>query len=704
MQNEKDMDNNLAMDSDNKTYTLEQRIPDHDLLVQFSTKTDEHDDDSIITINSNKEDEEFYNRFSHTRRNIMCVIISVSSITAPMTTTIVYPITDALIKNFGTTETVVDACLSVFLVLAGVVPMAWASFSDVYGRKPVYFTSMIIFILSCIGSIFSTNMTVYFITRCFQAIGSSAVLAIGAGSISDIFPIAVRGRAMGMYLCGPLLGPSVGPIIGGFLVDHLGWKSIFYFLLIVDIILFTLINIFLPETMKNATPIFGKNGLFSSCFSCCRRHRRSSVSSVVSNRTLSSNDLPTTTAGLSKIAAPVIVVQQDKENEQEVSTSPLKPCSSSSENVEKALAVVPPEKKSFPNPFTSVKYLKYPFVTLIIIYICAIYGTSYCLTSSLPKIYSKTSTDTPYNYSSTVVGLLYVGIGFGMCMGSLTGGYDSDRLINHYLVLVAKQRRKIIDAFAHTINKKKDCEIVIEKDPATTTTTTSKGYGEISINTYKTFSSANSSTTSLSDKANPVFTKDLNKDDKKKKTKKGIHALMKGNKKWLPAKIPPEYRLKNIYIGTAALVLGLLIHGWTVQWGWFVLIPLMGQLMVGFGQMYTFSITSTYLIEVFPLHSASVTSLNNCLRSIFAALATYCYSPAVDKFHGTGIPFTFLAVLIGVSFFGILFVNLKGTDLRHKHCDWRGENDEAKRELDEFEKQHGFEAGSISQYFSSKQC
>lgn len=675
---------------DNETYYVAEQKAKNNIIVQIDEDNSKNDAKSYSSSSSTTkqsdtknlyEDEkqkdkksssiisaedEFYNRFSPRKRLYMVLVISLCSITAPMTTTIVYPISSKIIDEFNTTESMVDACLSVFLILAGVVPLGWAAFSDVYGRHPVYFTSMVIFIFSCIGAILSTNMPVYFVMRCFQAIGSSAVLAIGAGSISDIFPVSVRGRAMGMYLCGPLLGPTIGPMVGGVLLDHFGWRSVFYFLTIVDILLFTLILLFLPETMRNPSPIFGRDGLFAFVTrihlpSWLRCHREGKGKAKDENAAIV-DDSRTLEAG-----AIIVSTESSKTTAQPTA--------------ETSAAATP--KKSFPNPFLSIKYLKYPFVTLIIIYICVIYGMSYCLTSSLPKIYSSDDKDAPYQFSSTVVGFLYIGMGVGMVLGSLTGGFDSDRIIRTYTTLVNASRVLILSNYQKVIS-------------AANTAAPNSRYRTRSLNKY------NSDITEYEDgeEGQRAANTTLPTPEQASNSRAKIIGEKRKRIRWVPSRIPPELRLKHIYYGSTSIVIGLLVHGWAVQNRLFVLIPLCGQLIVGFGQMYTFSITSTYLIEVFPTHSASITSLNNCLRSIFAAVTTYLYSPAVKYFNGTGMPFTILAILIAVGFVGIFYVFIRGTYLRQKHSIWRNEYAEDKREMQNFEKDHGMIEGSIIKYFS----
>lgn len=53
------------------------------------------------------------------------------------------------------------------------------------------------------------------IARGFQALGFSAAGVVGAGSIADVYPPAIRGNAMGWYSAMALTGAVVGPVMGG---------------------------------------------------------------------------------------------------------------------------------------------------------------------------------------------------------------------------------------------------------------------------------------------------------------------------------------------------------------------------------------------------------------------------------------------------------------------------------------------------------
>ena len=61
---------------------------------------------------------------------------------------------------------------------------------------------------------------------------SSAVIALGAATLADIYEPAQRGTMMGIYYSAPLLGPSLGPILGGALTQAFSWRATFWFLAI----------------------------------------------------------------------------------------------------------------------------------------------------------------------------------------------------------------------------------------------------------------------------------------------------------------------------------------------------------------------------------------------------------------------------------------------------------------------------------------
>src|SRR6202012_1585222 len=70
--------------------------------------------------------------------------------------------------------------------------------------------------------------------RCLQSAGSSGLVTLMQGTIADIVTSAERGKYIAITSLAGVLAPSIAPIAGGALAQHLGWHSVFWFLLILS--------------------------------------------------------------------------------------------------------------------------------------------------------------------------------------------------------------------------------------------------------------------------------------------------------------------------------------------------------------------------------------------------------------------------------------------------------------------------------------
>jgi len=103
---------------------------------------------------------------------------------------------------------------------------------QIYGRRFVLTGANCFFCVWQIGCALAPNLNSLIVFRFLAGIGGSGCLTIGGGLISDLFQPDRRGLATSLYSLGPLFGPIVGPIAGGFIGQLIGWRWIFWILLI----------------------------------------------------------------------------------------------------------------------------------------------------------------------------------------------------------------------------------------------------------------------------------------------------------------------------------------------------------------------------------------------------------------------------------------------------------------------------------------
>lgn len=135
-----------------------------------------------------------------------------------------------VLRDFHTSQ---QSVLSSFVVSVYVLgyafgPMIIAPLSELYGRYPVYHATNILFVIFTVACAVASNLNMLIAFRFFQGSAGSAVLALGGGTIADLFVQSERGAAMAIWAMGPLLGPVIGPVAGGFLSQAKGWRWVFW--------------------------------------------------------------------------------------------------------------------------------------------------------------------------------------------------------------------------------------------------------------------------------------------------------------------------------------------------------------------------------------------------------------------------------------------------------------------------------------------
>jgi DHA2 family multidrug resistance protein len=131
---------------------------------------------------------------------------------------------------------------------AAVLPMsAW--FSERFGRKRFYMTSVALFTASSFlcGLAPSLGLLVFF--RILQGVGGGGLGPSEQAILADTFPAAKRGMAFAVYGMAVVLAPAIGPTLGGWITDNYSWRWIFY----VNIP-FGLLSLFLTSFMVQDPP------------------------------------------------------------------------------------------------------------------------------------------------------------------------------------------------------------------------------------------------------------------------------------------------------------------------------------------------------------------------------------------------------------------------------------------------------------------
>lgn len=127
--------------------------------------------------------------------------------------------------------------------------------SDIYGRKNILITGIIIFIVTSVMCGLATNMFELIIFRGVQGIGGGILISLPFIVVGEIFSPRERAKYMGILASVFGLADVLGPILGGLITDTFGWRWVFFINVPIGIVALTMIinslpNLKLPDVRK----------------------------------------------------------------------------------------------------------------------------------------------------------------------------------------------------------------------------------------------------------------------------------------------------------------------------------------------------------------------------------------------------------------------------------------------------------------------
>ena len=191
-----------------------------------------------------------YTVFSKRQKILLIVTGTFAAFFSPLSTTTYYPALDTLARDLNVSSSLINLTITSYLIFQGISPTFFGDFADQAGRRPALILAFTIYLGANIGLALQDSYVALMLLRCMQSAGSSATVAICVGVIADITVSSERGFNIGLVTAGVTLGPAVGPIIGGILAQFLGWRAIFWFLVIGTAVFLLPYITFVPETAR----------------------------------------------------------------------------------------------------------------------------------------------------------------------------------------------------------------------------------------------------------------------------------------------------------------------------------------------------------------------------------------------------------------------------------------------------------------------
>ncbi|TMD36787.1 MAG: MFS transporter [Chloroflexi bacterium] len=137
--------------------------------------------------------------------------------------------------------------LNAYSLLYAVLLITSARLGDIYGPRNVFAAGVVIFTAASAFSGLAQDPTQLIISRALQGLGAAVLAPQGLPLMMSLFPVEKRGGVFAIY--GVMAGLAVvaGPTVGGYLVTHLGWRSIFTVNIPIGVVTFALAMLLIPD-------------------------------------------------------------------------------------------------------------------------------------------------------------------------------------------------------------------------------------------------------------------------------------------------------------------------------------------------------------------------------------------------------------------------------------------------------------------------
>jgi len=144
--------------------------------------------------------------------------------------------------------------VTAYLLSTTIVTPLYGKLGDLFGRKIVLQSAILLFLAGSALCGLSRSMGQLIAFRAVQGLGGGGLIVVAMAAIGDIFTPRERGRYQGIF--GAVFGFStvLGPLIGGFFVEQLSWRWIFYINLPLGLVAVTILGIAFTATPPRRRP------------------------------------------------------------------------------------------------------------------------------------------------------------------------------------------------------------------------------------------------------------------------------------------------------------------------------------------------------------------------------------------------------------------------------------------------------------------
>ncbi len=169
------------------------------------------------------------------------IVTTVSGFLTPFMSAAVNIALPAIGREFSFSALLLSWTATSYVLAAAVFLVPFGRIADIVGRKKIFLYGTVVYTAASLFLALTRSGWALIGGRVIQGIGGAMVFATGVAILTSVYPPGERGRVLGINVAAVYSGLALGPVLGGFLTDHLGWRSIFWVNVLLGLVIIGLV-------------------------------------------------------------------------------------------------------------------------------------------------------------------------------------------------------------------------------------------------------------------------------------------------------------------------------------------------------------------------------------------------------------------------------------------------------------------------------
>ena len=159
---------------------------------------------------------------------LVLLAVGIGTFMSALDASVVNTILPVIRDQFGSDLASVEWVVVVYLLVVSGLLLTFGRLGDLRGHKTIYLAGFLIFVTASAVCGLAPAVGFLVAARAVQALGAAMLFANSPAILTEAFPPAQRGQALGLQATMTYLGLTAGPALGGWLAQSLGWRAVFY--------------------------------------------------------------------------------------------------------------------------------------------------------------------------------------------------------------------------------------------------------------------------------------------------------------------------------------------------------------------------------------------------------------------------------------------------------------------------------------------